>query len=193
MTDMEFQEMRQQMDLLKEKLNRQEVVNEQLMRRTTESRLNRLSFNRRVKRIYLIVCMVVIPAMLVEGVGLPVWFSLATVAMLAISLVYHEAFMEHISADDLNRYSIHEISNKAVRLKEQGARWLWIGIPMLIAWLMTFIYVVQQRFDLEAEGQYILYGIVSGIIIGASLGFIIYRKQRRMIDDLRSDLMMDIN
>lgn len=193
MTDMEFQEMRQQMDLLKEKLNRQEVVNEQLMRRTTESRLNRLSFNRRVKRIYLIVCMVVIPAMLVEGVGLPVWFSLATVAMLAISLVYHEAFMEHISADDLNRYSIHEISNKAVRLKEQGARWLWIGIPMLIAWLVTFIYVVQQRFDLEAEGQYILYGIVSGIIIGASLGFIIYRKQRRMIDDLRSDLMMDIN
>ena len=193
MTDMEFQEMRQQMDLLKEKLNRQEVVNEQLMRRTTESRLNRLSFNRRVKRIYLIVCMVVIPAMLVEGVGLPVWFSLATVAMLAISLVYHEAFMEHISADDLNRYSIHEISNKAVRLKEQGARWLWIGIPMLIAWLVTFIYVVQQRFDLEAEGQYVLYGILSGIIIGASLGFIIYRKQRRMIDDLRSDLMMDIN
>lgn len=193
MTDMEFQEMRQQMDLLKEKLNRQEVVNEQLMRRTTESRLNRLSFNRRVKRIYLILCMVVIPAMLVEGVGLPVWFSLATVAMLAISLVYHEAFMEHISADDLNRYSIHEISNKAVRLKEQGARWLWIGIPMLIAWLVTFIYVVQQRFDLEAEGQYVLYGIVSGIIIGASLGFIIYRKQRRMIDDLRSDLMMDIN
>ena len=181
------------MDLLKEKLNRQEVVNEQLMRRTTESRLNRLSFNLRVKRIYLIVCMIVIPAMLVEGVGLPVWFSLATVAMLAISLVYHEAFMEHISADDLNRYSIHEISNKAVRLKEQGARWLWIGIPMLIAWLVTFIYVVQQRFDLEAEGQYVLYGILSGIIIGASLGFIIYRKQRRMIDDLRSDLMMDIN
>lgn len=187
MTDKDFEEMRQQMELLKEKLNRQEVVNEQLMHRTIETKLNRLSFNRRIKRIYMILCMVFIPGLLVKGVGLPMWFGLATVAMLALSLVYHEAFMEHISADDLNRYSIHEISEKALRLKEQGARWLWIGIPMVIVWLITFIYVVQHRFDLEAGGESILYGIAFGIIIGASLGFIIYRRQRRMIDELRSD------
>ena len=36
MTDKDFQEMRQQMDLLKEKLNQQEVVNNKLMRRTTK-------------------------------------------------------------------------------------------------------------------------------------------------------------
>ena len=191
MTDMEFQEMRQQMGLLKEKLNRQKVVNEQLIRRTIETKLNRLSFNRRIKRIYMILCMVFIPTLLVEGIGLPMWFGLATVVMLALSLVYHEAFMEHISADDLNRYSIHEINEKAVRLKEQGARWIRIGIPMVIVWLITFIYVVEHRFDLETEGQYILYGIASGIIIGACLGFIIYRKQRRMIDDLRTDISVE--
>ena len=188
MTDLEFLEMRQQMDLLKEKLSRQEVVNEQLMRKTVETRLNRLSFNRKIKSAYIILCMIFIPWLLVECVELPMWFGLATAAMLALSLVYHEAFMEHISADDLNRYSTKEISEKAVRLKEQGARWLWVGIPMLIAWLVTFIYVVQHRFDLQAEGKSILYGIAFGIIIGACLGVIIYRKQRRMVDDLRYDI-----
>jgi len=188
MTDKDFLEMRQQMDLLKEKLNRQEVINEQLMRRTIESRLNRLSFSRKIKRIYLLLCIFIVPGILVKTVEMPIWFALVTVAMLAISLIYHEAFMERISADDLNRCSTMEISNKAIRLKEQGARWLWIGIPMLIAWLLTFVYVVLQQSDFETEGQYILYGIVLGLIIGACLGFIIYRKQQRMIDDLRKDL-----
>lgn len=176
------------MDLLKEKLNRQEVINDQLMRRTIESRLNRLSLHRKIKRIYLILCIFFLPGFLVKTVEMPIWFALATAAMLAIALVYHEAFMEHISADDLNRCSTMEISNKAIRLKEQGARWIWISIPMLTAWMIAFIYVVLHRCDFETEGKYILYGMCFGIIIGASLGFMIYRKQQRMIDDLRSDL-----
>ncbi|MBQ9285982.1 MAG: hypothetical protein IJ209_06865 [Bacteroidaceae bacterium] len=191
MTDKDFEEMRQQMDLLKEKLNRQEVVNEQLMRRTIESKLNRLNTNRRFKRIYMISNMVFIPWLLVRGLALPLWFAVVTVGMIALALVYHEAFMEHISADDLNRYSIHEINEKAVRLKQQGARWLRIGIPLIIVWLITFIYVVQHRFDLEAEGESILYGVAIGTIIGACLGFIIYRKQRRMIDYLRTDISVE--
>lgn len=191
MTDMEFQEMRQQMELLKEKINRQEVVNDQLMRRTTESRLNRLSLNRRIKRAYLIFCIIFIPGLLVKVVEMPMWFALATVALLCISLVYHEAFMEHICADDLNRCSLLEISQKAIRLKEQGARWIRVGIPMLIVWLIAFTYIVLQQSDFETEGQYILYGIAFGIVIGASLGFIIYRKQQQMIDDLRSEIHME--
>lgn len=188
MTDKEFQEMRQQMDLLKEKLNRQEVVNEQLMRKAVETRLQRIGLNHKIKRAYMVLCILFIPAFLIGVMELPVWFGIATVAMLALSLVYHEAFMEHVSADDLNRLSMKQISEKAIRLKEQGARWIWIGIPMLVAWLVTFCYVVLHRADYETEGQYILYGISFGIIIGACLGVIIYKKQQRMIDDLRSDI-----
>ena len=188
MTDKEFQEMRQQMDLLKEKLNRQEVVNEQLMRKAVETRLQRIGLNHKIKRVYMVLCILFIPAFLIGVMELPVWFGIATVAMLALSLVYHEAFMEHVSADDLNRLSMKQISEKAIRLKEQGARWIWISIPMLVAWLVTFCYVVLHRSDYETEGQYILYGISFGIIIGTCLGVIIYKKQQRMIDDLRSDI-----
>lgn len=188
MTDKEFQEMRQQMDLLKEKLNRQEVVNEKLMRKTVESRLQRISFNRKIKRVYMILCIVFLPWLLIGTMGLPIWFGLATVAFIAVSLVYHEGFMEHISTDDLNRLSLKQINEKAIRLKEQSARWIWISIPMLTAWMIAFFYVVLHRSNFETEGQYILYGMGFGIIIGACLGFIIYKKQQRMIDDLRSDL-----
>ena len=188
MSDIELQEMRHQMDLLKEKLSRQEIVNDHLLRRTVESNLSRIGFHRKIKRAYIILCIIFLPALLVKVVEMPVWFAIATVAMLAVSLVYHEAFMEHISADDLNRCDLLAINHKALRLKEQGARWLWIGIPMLMAWLTTFVCVILQQADYETEGQYIIYGLVTGIIIGACLGIIIYRRQQRMIDELRADL-----
>ncbi len=121
MSDIELQEMRRQMGLLKEKLSRQEIVNDQLLRRTVESKLSRIGFHRKIKRAYIILCIIFLPALLVKVVEMPVWFAIATVAMLAVSLVYHEAFMEHISADDLNRCDLLAINHKALRLKEQGA------------------------------------------------------------------------
>jgi hypothetical protein len=96
--------------------------------------------------------------------------------------------MEHISTDDLNRLSMTQLSEKAIHLKEQGARWIWVSIPMLIAWMAAFFYVVLNRSDYETEGKYIVYGLSIGIIIGACLGTIIYKKQQRMIDDLRSEI-----
>lgn len=188
MTDKEFQEMRQQMDLLKEKLNRQEIVNEQLMRKGMESRLNRLNTSRRMKRMSMLLCILFIPGMLIRTLGMPVWFGIATMALFALALVYHEVFMEHISTDDLNRLSMKQINEKAVRLKEQGRRWLWFSIPTLIAWLGLFYYLISQRADDDSDVRYVLYGMVTGLIIGACLGTIIYRKRQRMIDDLRSDL-----
>ena len=188
MTDKEFQEMRQQMDLLKEKLNRQEIVNEQLMRKGMESRLNRLNTSRRMKRMSMLPCILFIPGMLIRTLGMPVWFGIATMALFALALVYHEVFMEHISTDDLNRLSLKQIGEKAIRLKEQGRRWLWFSIPALIAWLGLFYYLISQRADDDSDVRYVLYGMVIGLIIGACLGTIIYRKRQRMIDDLRSDL-----
>ena len=184
----ELDEMRQQMVLLKEKLNRQEIINEQLMHKSVERRLYRLGLNRKIKRVYMVLCIIFIPCFLVGTMGLPIWFGIATVAVIGASLVYHEAFMEHISTDDLNRLSMTQLSEKAIHLKKQGARWIWVSIPMLIAWMAAFFYVVLNRSDYETEGKYIVYGLSIGIIIGACLGTIIYKKQQRMIDDLRSEI-----
>ena len=133
MNDMELNEMRQQMALLKEKLDQQQIINEQLLRQTIDRKISTISRISLRKRIYLIACIFIIPPMLVSAVQTPLWFAIATAGMLAVSLIYHEVFMDHISTEDVNRMGFAEVSLKALRVKEQGARWLWIGIPMLIA------------------------------------------------------------
>ena len=184
----ELEDMRQQLSLLKEKLNRQEILNDQLVHQALEGKIRYIdSFSRR-KRIWLITCMLFVPGILISAVGIPVWFALTTAAFFAISLIYHEVYMEHISTDDINRRGLAEVNRKALLIKEQGARWLWIGIPLLLMWLAVFAYLVLQQTDYEEQGQYILYGMAFGLLIGATLGYIMYRRQQRMIDDLRDSI-----
>lgn len=184
----ELEEMRQQLSLLKEKLSQQEILNDQLVRQAIEGKVRYIGCFSRRKRIWLVMSILIIPGIMVSAVGMPLWFALATAAFFAISLIYHEVFMEHISTDDINRHGLAEVSRKALLIKQQGARWLWIGIPGVLIWLVTFAYLVLQRTDYEDQGQYILYGMAFGLLIGATLGYIMYRRQQRMIDDLRESI-----
>lgn len=58
---MELNELRQQMALLKEKIDNQQIVNEQLVRQAINQKVSTISRVRRVKRIYLIASLFLSP------------------------------------------------------------------------------------------------------------------------------------
>lgn len=188
MDNMELNELRHQMALLKEKIDNQQIVNEQLVRQAINQKVSTISRVRRVKRIYLIASLFLIPPMLTRLVETPIWFAIATAVILAIAVIYHELIMEHINTEDVNRLNSMEISQKALRIKEQGTQWLWVGIPMLVAWVCTFAWVVLHSEAFDGAAEEMLGGLITGVVIGAVLGYVIYRRQQRMIDDLRESL-----
>lgn len=61
MDNMELNELRQQMALLKEKIDNQQIVNEQLVRQAINQKVSTISRVRRVKRIYLIASLFLVP------------------------------------------------------------------------------------------------------------------------------------
>ena len=181
----ELDEMRQQMALLKDKLNRQEIVNDQLVRKTVKNKISALTRMRRVKRFWLIACIIFVPVMLIKAIGLPVWFAVATDLFLAFSLFYHEYYMEGIDDHNLSSQGLLQVSEKATRLKRQTKRWLFVGIPLLLVWVLTFMYLINDYTWFQIEDNEIAVGLVTGVILGSFLGFLMYRKQQRMVDDLQ--------
>lgn len=177
--------MRQQMTLLKDKLNRQEIVNEQLVRNAIKGKISNITRMRRVKRVWLIGCLFFVPAIIVKVLALPVWFAALTAFFFAFSLFYHEYYMEGIDDHDLSSRGLLQVSQKAARLKRQTRRWLWIGIPILLIWLLTFMYLINNYTWFNIQDNEILIGLVTGLLLGAFLGFIMYRRQQRMVDDLQ--------
>lgn len=186
MNNYELNEMRQQMAVLKEKLNRQEIVNEQLIRNAVRGRISALTRMRLIKRVWLLACIVFVPPILTKAIGLPVWFNAVTALFFAFSLFYHEYYMDGIDDHDLSTNGLLQVSRKAARLKRQTRRWLWIGIPMLLVWLFGFMYLVNNYTWFQIEDNEIATGLVTGIIFGSLIGYLMYRKQQRMVDDLQS-------
>lgn len=181
----ELHEMRQQMSLLKDKLNRQQIVNEQLVRTVVRGKINNLSRMRRSKRFWLVSCIFFVPVLLVQAVGLPVWFAVVTDLFFIFSLFYHEYYMEGIDDCDLSASGLLQVSQKAVRLKRQTRRWLWIGIPLLMLWMATFMYLVNNYTWFLIEENEMAIGLIIGLVVGSLLGYMMYRKQQRMVDDLQ--------
>ena len=185
MNDNELNEMRQQMALLKEKLDRQEIVNDQLVRKAVQGKINAITRMRRVKRFWLIACIIFVPLMLIQAIGLPVWFAVATDLFLALSLFYHEYYMDGIDDHNLSSQGMLQVSQRAARLKRQTRRWLWVGIPLLVIWMLAFCYLINNYTWFNIQDNEIAIGLVTGLIVGSFLGFLMYKKQQRMVDDLQ--------
>lgn len=184
----ELDEMRQQMALLKEKLNRQEIVNDQLVRDAVRGKISALNSMRRRKRIWLVACIFFVPLMLVKAVGMPIWFAALTALFFVFSLFYHEYYMEGIDDHDMTSKGLLQVSQKAARLKTQTRRWLWIGIPLLLVWLFGFMYLVNDCTWFQIEENEIVTGLLFGLLLGSLLGYIMYRRQQSMVDDLRESI-----
>ena len=181
----ELDEMRQQMTLLKDKLNRQQIVNEQLVRDAIKGKISNFTRMRRSKRIWFIACIFFMPPIIVKVIHLPVWFAGATALLFILSFFYREYYMEGIDDHDLSSNGLLQVSQRATRLKRQTRRWLWFGIPMLLLWVLTFIWLVKQDSMLLDFEENILQGLITGLFFGAILGYIMYRRQQRMVDDLQ--------
>lgn len=182
----ELDEMRQQMALLKDKLNRQEIVNDQLVRNAVKGRISDLTSMRRRKRFMLILCTFLVPAMLVGAIGLPAWFAGVTTAFFILALVYNEYYMDGIDDRDLTSRGLLQVSEKAARLKRQTKRWLWVGLPFLAVWIVTFCYLVNNYTWFDIQDNEIVTGVITGLVIGGLLGFLMYNRQQRMVDDLQA-------
>ena len=132
----ELEDMRQQLSLLKEKLNRQEILNDQLVRQALEGKIRYIdSFSRR-KRIWLITCMLFVPGILISAVGIPVWFALATAAFFA---VYY----------GLKYYGLHYIGH----LSDHG--WnnnLWTAFMVFLT-LRGLLQAIRVRKDIYSQAK----------------------------------------
>lgn len=186
MNNNELNELRQQMALLKNKLNRQQIVNEQLVRDAVKGKINDLNFLRRRKRMMLCGCIMFVPTVLVTVLDLPVWFAAVTALFFILALVCHEFYMDGIDDRDLSSHGLLQVSQKAARLKRQTHRWLFVGIPLLLVWLLTFCYLVNHYTWFEIEDNEIAIGVLTGFVVGTSLGYLMYRRQQRMVDDLQA-------
>lgn len=176
----ELEQMREQITLLRSKLDKEAIVNERLLRRAMHDKVRGIT---RDNRAMIIIGTLAIPYTFLafDYLGISLWFSIATALLLGVCVVATWWGQRGLHADELLDGDVVSVGKKVLRLKQMNDRWLWYSIPMLILWLAWLFWEAYQ----QVGGTPLFRGFVTGGVIGIVLGLIVggkvrYRTQRRV-------------
>ena len=179
--ELELEEMRQQLDILKNKLDNQTIVNDRFIRKSMKANVN--AINKR----YLII-MIVALAMIPYGYwafvmmnGLSIWLWIAC-CVLMLMVVAFNFFNGHALRDpNLMNDSLVETKRTVLKAKKRDNNWLFVGIPLVMAWASWAVYELSQQWD---DTSLVIPWCIVCILAGVAIGLKVHFRTQRHFDDI---------
>ena len=182
--DFELENMRQQLNTLKKKLEKQEIVNDRMIRQSMKR--NVVNINRRYYALS-VLCLLMIPYgywAFVKLNGMSVGFWAATSILMIIVFVYTFINGKHLRDKDLLNDDLLVARQKIAHAMKLDHQWLKIGIPLAILWVGYFCYESFRIKELVNDILTMCYlGIICGAI-GAIVGLKVHFKTQRQYQDI---------
>jgi len=187
MNEFELDEMRQQMAILKNKLEQQEIVNDRLLRTSMKKTVSKI--NRRYLAL-MILGLLMIPYsywafVMLCHFSFAFWIGTCVLMLLCVGATFYNG--RDLRDPELMNGNLLDTRRKMARAKKFDNQWLIFGMPALILWLAWFVWEVYQQNG--PEGVYPLligggFGGVIGLIIGLSLHFKTQRQYQEIINQI---------
>ena len=183
----ELEEMKQQISLLKDKLENQNIINEQIFRNTLKDKVSNIN------RTALIQCTILIAAIPLcffnlENIGASMAFNLFTNIFLLIALVYTWWSHKGLNTKAIVTDDLIKTAEKAIRTRKLYKRWYYFSYPWLFVWL---IWLGWEFYNIS-ENIYMLIGLTAGAliggIVGGTWGWLQKRKIFQNIDDILTQI-----
>ena len=182
MNDFDLDNMRQQMETLKKKLEKQEIVNDRVLRQSMKKTVNSISV-----RYYIVMAigLLMVPYtyfVFYEHLGLSLAFSIASgiLMLVCVGATYYNNL--NLSNSNMMHENLLDVRRRMARAKKFDANWLFFGIPAIIVWLAWLGYEFNQK-DADTALLMIIGAVVGGTI-GAIIGFTMHFKTQRQYQEI---------
>ena len=187
----DLEQMRDQLSILKEKLSKQEIINDRMLRNSMKSSMYWINRYRRVVLFCIPLVAFCFYPMVEEGlISWPLYiFTVLLVAVSAIS----DWYINRLSNSMIMNGSMVEISQKLIRMKRIRRTQTIIGMGVVALWLIWLLMEVYHNgiqsisaTDPHVEMYYkgFIVSICIGAIIGATIGLTIFFKMQRTNEQL---------
>jgi hypothetical protein len=171
----ELEEMRMQINDLKNKLEKQNIVNDKHIRN---------SFRTKISDINRTVTMTVIAGMFAlvyctwffHFKGLSLAFTIATGLMLAVCVLLTLIQKIQLSRIDISAGNLVETARDISKIRTHYKDWYKTAIPMIIIWFGWMTYEILTRFEMTPMTIGFLSGAATGGILGGIIGGRINKK-----------------
>lgn len=189
----ELEQLREQMSIFKDKLNKQQIINDQLVRNTMKSKLSWIK-NFVWGEIIIIPILLLGMAVFHAGTGLSWWLY----GFLAIGLIADatgDFIINRIPKGQLLSGDLVETSKRLVKMKKQRTSWFIIGLIFVTIWLVWFIVELVLKTDpgCALPDHNLVIAIMAiavavGGVIGGIVSWFIFRKMQRTNNDIINQL-----
>ena len=172
----EFEQMRAQIGALKEKLEKQTIINEEHIRRSMKSKMS--DINKTVTAsIFLGVFALTYCTWFFYSQNCSLEFVISTAVMLIVCVGLTIGQRVTLGRMDLSKGNLVETAQKLSKIKAHYQNWHKIAIPMLIIWFGWLMYEMTSILGMSSPMTIgFCCGAAVGGIIGGIIGFRINRK-----------------
>lgn len=183
--DYEFDEMRQQMAILKDKLDNQTIVNDRFIRRSIKHGVS--TINKRYLVIG-IVALAMIPYgywafVMLNGMSIAFWLACCLMMLLQVGFMIYNS--QDLRDHNLMNNNLVDVKRKVAVAKKRDANWLWFGIPTALAWGAWAVYEMSQKFpDNEFFVPCCIVCILAGALVGLKVHFKTQSHYREIIEQI---------
>ena len=178
--DIGIEQMKEQLSMLKSKLDKEMIVNDRLMRSIMNQKMKKINRERWI-----------ISSIILLGIPYCTWcfmfllkmsfvFTIVTDIFMLVALVYTYLMHKDVKTNELMEGNLIEVSHKMIKIKRMQANWLKFSIPFVVVWMSWF--VIENMNGIDAK--YIIIGGSVGAVIGACIGTMSYRRTRRMATEI---------
>ena len=180
MEDMNYEQMRSQMAILKEHLDKQEIVSNRLLRETMKSKTKDIKYTRNMVYGAAALCLIIYPLTTLSNVWS--WpFALATCAMMMFCVL--ATYFIHRPVERLNYMTadLATVARVMAKFKKQYDDWLHFVTPaLIIPWLAWACYEVGWKHAPAGSNPWML---VVPLLVGGCVGGLIgYRFHRKAVN-----------
>lgn len=185
--DFELDEMRQQMAILKDKLEKQTIVDDRLIRRAIKHSVS--TINKR----YLVISIIAL-AMIpygywafvkLNGLSIPLWIASCVMMLMVVAFCFFNG--RAMRDPHLVDGNLHDTMHRVAAAKKRDSNWLWIGIPMVLAWAAWVGWEMSQKMNgdqLKYFMPFFIICLVAGVVIGLAVHFKTQRHYRDIIEQI---------
>lgn len=184
----ELEQMRSQIGILKEKLEKQAIVNERHIRNSMKSKMS--DINRVIAgSIFAGVFAIPYCTWFFYTQGLSLYFVVATVVMLAVCLGLTISKQVVLKRLDFSKGNLVEVASKLSKIRKHYQEWYKVAIPMLTVWFAWLMYEMIHTLGTEPR----VIGFCCGALVGGLVGGIIGFRINKKVIDKASEILANID
>ena len=185
----ELEQLREQMKSFKNQLEKQQIINEQLVRNTMRSKLSWIE-KYIWGEILIVPVLLLIMASFHYSQGLS-WWLFAFLAIGLIADVVGDYIINRIPKSQLLSGDMVETSKRLIKMKKQRAIWFTVGMIFVTIWIVWFIIELIFKLNVPIDSPshsamvtILILGLAIGGIIGGLVAWLIFRKMQKTNNEL---------